>query len=132
MPLAETEEIEFLDVDCDCSLLASPIQANKTSNINYNNEIKNYDPSRRTKLKRLSSMQKIKEIKDSTHIITEVAEKTYFLKRKFCEEVIQCRKRITKTQERMATMQTASFFQEYTFEFERSQISTCAYASFRE
>jgi len=51
----ETEEVEFLDDDCDAvqtSLTTSSIQATKTSNNNYNDEeIENYDPSTRTKLK---------------------------------------------------------------------------------
>ncbi|KMQ91532.1 phosphoglucosamine mutase [Lasius niger] len=103
---AETE-VEFLDDDDDYNVIqaslatSSAMQATtETLNINYNDEdTENYDPSTLTKSKRSSSRQKVNEVKDSTRIITEVAEKTYLLKKKFCEEVVQCKKRTAKAQE---------------------------------
>lgn len=104
LPLGETE-VEFLDDDCDAiqTSLASAITG--TSNIDYNNEnIENHSPSMQKKLKQSSSRQILSETKDSTRIIVEVAEKTYVLKKNFCEEIIQCKRRIAKAQERMATV----------------------------
>ncbi|CAL1683816.1 unnamed protein product [Lasius platythorax] len=106
LPLAETE-VEFLDDDDDYNVIqaslatSSAMQATtETLNINYNDkDTENYDPSTLTKSKRSSSRQKVNEVKDSTRIITEVAEKTYLLKKKFCEEVVQCKKRTAKAQE---------------------------------
>lgn len=107
--LAETEEVEFLDDDCNviqASLATSATHATtEILNINYKDEnTENYDPSTLTKSKQSSSRQKVNEVKDSTRIIAEVAENTYLLKKKFCEEVVQCKKRIAKAQERMATV----------------------------
>ncbi|XP_024887570.1 uncharacterized protein LOC112464666, partial [Temnothorax curvispinosus] len=97
--LVEAENIKYLDDDIDdynviqASVAGSAIQASEaiieTSNINNNNEnTENYDPSTLTKSKRISSRQKVNEVKDSTRILADVAEKTYTMKKKFCDDLI--------------------------------------------
>ncbi|XP_029164559.1 uncharacterized protein LOC114935829 [Nylanderia fulva] len=108
----EAENIEFLDDDYNiiqASIATSAIQATeaseatiKTSNINNNENTENYDPSTLTKSKRTSSRQKVNEVRDSTRILADVAEKTYTMKKKFCDDLILCKKRTAKAQERMA------------------------------
>lgn len=111
--MAEAENIEFLDDDYNviqASIATSAIQATETSeatietsNINNNNKnTENYDPSTLTKSKRTSSRQKVNEVRDSTRILADVAEKTYTMKKEFCYDLILCKKRMAKAQERMA------------------------------
>jgi len=100
----EIEDIEFLYDDYNnvqASLLTtSTVQA--TKNIDSNDE--NIDPSMLIKSKKSSSRQKVNEVKDSTRVIAEVAEKNYLLKKNFYEESIQCKQRMAEAQERMATV----------------------------
>ncbi|XP_012543262.1 uncharacterized protein LOC105840755 [Monomorium pharaonis] len=110
--LSGTEEIEFLDDDYNAIQAYEATQATSATqatteklNINYKNEnFENYDPSLLTKSKHSSSRQKIKVVKDSTHIIAKAAENTYLLKKKYYEEVLRCKKRMAKAHERMATV----------------------------
>lgn len=57
-----------------------------------------------TKSKKSSSRQKVNEVKDSTRVIAEIAEKNYLLKKKFCEQSIECKQRMVEAQERMVTV----------------------------
>lgn len=107
--LSVTEEIEFLDDDYNVIQAYEATSATQATteklNINYKDEnSENYDPSSLTKSKQSSSRQKVKVVKDSTHIIAEAAENTYLLKKKYYEEDLQCKKRTAKAHERMTTV----------------------------